>query len=247
MLLLSKRFLFSFLLLLCIVSINSTSLAAFNDADIALRRAILNNSLEDAQQAINAGANINHVEKDYTDNPLGIAINYEYIDMVALLLKNGANPNVFVDGNGFFNSTPLITAISRQRTDIVKLLVENGADVNLQAHKYFDPETIGISPLMQAIIAPYTKESLNIFHYLMEKQANVNLTTDDGQTALMYAANGDFSVYRQHAMILMAEEMLKKGADVKMRTTAGKTALDYAIDNKFSRMIELLTPKVSKK
>jgi len=243
---LSKRFLLSFLLLVLVLSISSTSFAA-SDIDIALRRAILNNNLEDAQQAINDGANLNHIERDYTDNPLGIAISYEYFDMVTLLLKNGANPNIFIDGNGFFNSTPLITAISRQRFDLVKLLVENGADVNLQAHKYFEPEVTGLSPLMQAVISPYGKDSLNIFNYLIEKNANVNLTTEDGQTALMYTANGDFSVYRQQAMVLMAEELLKKGADTKMRTINGKTALDYAIDNKFPRMIELLTPKVSKK
>lgn len=242
----SKRFLLSFLLALFTLGISSTGLAA-SDTDIALRRAILNNNLEDAQQAINAGANLRHVERDYTDNPLGIAVNYEYVDMVALLLKNGANPNIFIDGNGFFNSTPLITAIARQKLDIVKLLVENGADVNFQAHKYFEPQIIGLSPLMQAIVSPYTKDSLSIFYYLIEKGANVNLTTTDGQTALMSAANGDFSVYRQYGMILMAEELLKKGADTKARMSNGKTALDYAIASKFTRMVELLTPKVSKK
>jgi ankyrin repeat protein len=212
-------------------------------ADNALRVAVLNNNLKLMEDAINKGANVNFTREDYSDNPLSLAINNADLPAVEFLLKRGANPNVYVDGNGVINSTPLLKAIGRQNTALVKLLVEAGADVNMPAHRYYQPEQKDLSPLMQAIIAPYTRDTMDIFDYLLANGADVNYATYDGYTALMVMGAVKHSVYKQEAIYTMAENVLRKGADRLARNSKGQTALDLALENNFNQLALLLNQK----
>ncbi|MDR3348485.1 MAG: ankyrin repeat domain-containing protein [Acidaminococcales bacterium] len=212
-------------------------------ANNALRVAILNNNLELMADAINKGADVNFVQDDYTDNPLSMALNNDSLPAVKLLLQKGANPNVYVEGNGVINSTPLLKAIGRQDAALVKLLVEAGADVNMPAHRYHQPAQKDLSPLMQAVIAIYTRDTMDIFNYLIERGADVNYATYDGYTALMLAAGVKHSFYKQEAVYSMAEILLQKGANLSARNSRGQTALDLALESNFSQLAMLLRHK----
>lgn len=68
-------------------------------------------------------------------------------EAVELLLRRGANPNVF----DTFNDSPLQLAILGNHTEAVRLLVEHGADVNyVQPFVKGSPEN-GWSPLHYAV------------------------------------------------------------------------------------------------
>jgi ankyrin repeat protein len=195
------------------------------------------------EEALKNGADVNFTREDYTDNPLSLAINNNNLSAVEMLLRKGANPNVYVEGNGVINSTPLLKAIDRQNAAMVKLLVEAGADVNAPAHRYYRPNEKDLSPLMHAVIATYTRETMNIFDYLLASGADVNYATYDGYTALMVAAAAPHSPYKQETVYAMAETLLRKGASLAARNGKGKTALDLALENNFNQLALLLRQK----
>lgn len=229
-----------------LVFVLTFSLAIFAQAgplENQLRVAILNQDIALVQEALSNGANVNYVQSDYTDNPLSVAINTGNMDVIKLLLQKGANPNIHIEGNGLITSTPLLKAISMQKFELVKLLVEYGADVNLAATKYGKPEEKLFSPLMQAIAATYTRESMQIFDFLLEKGANVNYVSSEKDTALLVAADGRVSVYKQEAAYQMAEKLLLKGADKSIKNSRGRNATDVAIESNFMLMADLLRQK----
>lgn len=212
-------------------------------AENLLRIAILNESVEMVQEALRSGANVNYIQSDYTDNPLAMAVNTSNMAIIEVLLKNGANPNMQVEGNGLITSTPLLKAIAMQRLDIVKALVESGADINMPATRYYKPEETLFSPLMQAIASPYTRETMHIFNYILEKNADINYVSSEGETALMIAADGRASVYKQEAAYQMTETLLVKGAKKGLRNQRGKNATDIAVESNFVLMADLLRQK----
>jgi ankyrin repeat protein len=61
-----------------------------------------------------------------------LAVSFNSIESVRILLKAGVSPNVKKDGT----YTPLCTAIRDDRGDLLELLLSNGADPNLMASEY---------------------------------------------------------------------------------------------------------------
>ncbi len=55
------------------------------------------------------------------------SVDYGNMEVVRLLLENGANPDVRDKNSG---ETPLIRAVHRDLADFLKLLLDNGANVN---------------------------------------------------------------------------------------------------------------------
>lgn len=209
----------------------------------ALRVAVLNKDASLVQKAIDDGANINYVQDDYTDNALGLSVSAGQMQLVEVLLKNGANPNIHIDGNGVVNSTALLKAIAAQNLPIVKALIAGGANVNLPSHFYYKPNEQMTSPLMMAIAAPYTKDSMAIFDLLLQSGANVNFVNSKGETALMIASNGNYSIYHKQGVYYMAEKLLLKGADKSIRNKEGRSAQDIAAESNFSQMVDLFRQK----
>ena len=103
--------------------------------------------------------NLNEIINENFETPLFQALRTEDVDIVKLLVKNGADVNKEnKDGN-----TPLIKACKKENKNIVKLLIEYGADVN--------------------------KENKNIVKLLIEYGADVNKENKDGNTPLIYSCN----------------------------------------------------------
>src|SRR3990167_340680 len=128
------------------------------------------------QSLIDHGADINYFDGTYT--PLTYAITKNYPDIVLLLLKNGADPNLVPtpyvqeddnDYNAIDGKTPLEVAAYLGNLDMAKLLLNHGAYVGFQSRF--------TSPLLEAIKSDV--EDKNVLNQLIElflkKGADPNL------------------------------------------------------------------------
>ena len=146
----------------------------------------------DVRTQLNTGDNI--INAHYRDRretgstALHVACRNNRIDVIRILLDNGADPNSVDD----FGQTPLIELmlmdtdqlnIGRDVSAAIELLLERGADINA---KDDDNETA----LMLAIMTK-NKRAVDV---LLENRADLHLTDDRGRTVLQIAqdnGNGD--------------------------------------------------------
>lgn len=96
-----------------------------------------------------------------------------HLDIVELLIKNGAN----VNNATATNSTPLRAACFDGRLDIVKYLIEHGADLTI-------PNKYDNTCLMISCYKGHTK----VVRHLLEKGANPDLKAHCGATSIHFAA-----------------------------------------------------------
>lgn len=106
--------------------------------------------------------------------PLGLSAYFGHLDIVALLLDRGADPNI--PAKNEYQVTPLHSACSIREYAISKLLIEHGADVNARQMR-------GVTALHSAAhIGDFA-----IVELLLENGADANAKMDTGQTPLMMA------------------------------------------------------------
>src|SRR5262249_44555917 len=158
-----------------------------------------------------------------TSPPLIAAVINQQPEIVAMLLKAGAEVNKGSEENG----GPLHYAIeesnSQEGAEILRLLTKAGADVNAK-----EP-TRGLTPLMLSLDS---KELTATTTFLIESGADVNAKAAEGFTPLMVTAvAGDLN--RLHLL-------LKRGARVNERAENGLTALMLAIENKHRSVVQAL-------
>lgn len=140
----------------------------------------------------------------------------EGAQITKLLLESGANPNL-ANSDG---RTPLISAegfIYREPWGvsshvITKELLARGAAPNARSKT-------GTTPLIVAAGQP-NHDDASFLQELIDAGADVNAADEDGQTALMAAA--------EKGHVSKVRLMLDKGANVNARDKSGKTALQYA-------------------
>ena len=152
----------------------------------------------------------------------------DYLKVARLLIEKGAD----------VNHMPLLCWIAREECSsmsMAKLLIENRADVNLTDNQGQTPLHYAAANDYIAMAKLLTNFSKNIllklikgYHWiksckiqpLIENGADVNLTDNQGQTPLHYAAaNGH---------IAMAQLLIENGANVNLTDNQGQTPLDYA-------------------
>jgi len=141
-----------------------------NSCASSLNELIKKGSLDSIEKKIKKGANVN--EYKYYRTPLTCAINERNIEIVKLLLENGADANK-KDKDG---DIPITCAINKRDIEIVKLLLENGADANKEVKK-------GNTPLIYAV----RKGDIEILKYLIKNGADVNATNKYGVSILFIA------------------------------------------------------------
>ncbi len=117
---------------------------------------LLQGNLDIVYDLISDGANVNAIHINY--GPLlTIAVSKNYVKIVELLIKKGANVHIW-------NDDGLITAVKCGNLDMVRLLVENGADIHVM-----DDE-----PIISALL----NERWHILKYLVSIGSNVNACHD---------------------------------------------------------------------
>ncbi|SVD40246.1 uncharacterized protein METZ01_LOCUS393100, partial [marine metagenome] len=162
--------------------------------------------------ARNVGSN-SYDSRDRT--ALGLATRKGHIEIVKLLIDEGADVNVKYNG-GF---TPLQDALlKRGNDDIVELLVEKGANVNVQSDRCS-------SPLMLALWEHFSE---HIIELLIVKGADVNAN------AVSFPILNIAAIWPSEKI---AKLMLTKGADLNAVKPGNTTPLMHAaINNKTDRV-----------
>ena len=111
--------------------------------------------------------NVNY-EYGFTNNPLQIAIDNNYIEIVKVLLSYSENINFRIKINRFDDEYTLLTlATLKKFYEIVLLLLQNGADVNAQ-------DQYGETALVVSLEKGYKK----IAKILLEYGADPNVSTN---------------------------------------------------------------------
>lgn len=108
--------------------------------------------------------------------PLGIATHFNHEDIVGLLLKHHADPNISSQ-NGF-NVFPLHASVSANNTSISRMLLEAGAEVNIFQQG-------NMTPLHFAA----QHGNIDLIILLLEKGADIHAITSTGDTASMIASS----------------------------------------------------------
>ncbi|HEV2209860.1 MAG TPA: ankyrin repeat domain-containing protein [Verrucomicrobiae bacterium] len=151
------------------------------------------------------------------------------LDLVALLLQYGADPNLKVDANNPGgggvpdDNTPLLVATHHQLPQIVKLLLAAKANPNV-------PSFIGATfPLHYAVAEPTNVEML------LSAQAQVDARDKAGETPLHWAAGAGLSN--------SAALLLEHGAAINAADNNGNTPLHFAVAAKRTAMVDFLLGK----
>lgn len=165
-----------------------------------LKIAIENKNLEMVQLLLDKGANPNQqidLGAIFTTTPLLEAIAQQDIDIIKLLVKNGADINLpshhYADEK-ITGKSPLMYAVffvkNHTGTNIVEYLLKNGANVNYSTNG-------GYTVLMTAAncdeFSGKRKVTYGICKKLLRKGANVNMQTQSGKSALDYAKEQNYT------------------------------------------------------
>lgn len=142
-----------------------------DEAVCLLSEAVLKGDILLVKKLINLGADINILDSKALSN----AFKINMIDMIKLLLDNGADPTLDMS-----ESAPIIQACEKGNLEIVKLLLDKGVKINKTYSR--DDKT----PLMQACYYGY----YDIVQLLINKGANVNFKNESGKNAMYYALRG---------------------------------------------------------
>ncbi|KAJ7434978.1 hypothetical protein FB451DRAFT_1379598 [Mycena latifolia] len=155
---------------------------------------------------------------------LSVASYYGHIDMVKLLIDEGADANALGGGFAANIGNPLQIASLRGYASVVQLLIQEGADVN--AHG---------GPYRSALLAASSKGHELVVRLLIERGADINLPTGRLGNALQVAsALGYESVVKL---------LIQKGADVNIEGGWHGNALQAATSNGHKPVVQLLIDK----
>lgn len=203
-----------------------------SNPDTRLVEAIKHWEMEDAQAALDAGANPNLI----LPNPIAGRKTPILIDSIngrppfaLLLLEHGADVNrPDADGN-----TPLIAAISNSQAPkaLVEAILKRHPDVNAR-NRY------GITALLKS---PYRDSSEAIGLTLLARGADFRVRDHDGRDTLFYAASqGRYRVI---------QALLKKGLNPRRKDNFGETPLDFARRSNYSnsQTVQILVAATTQK
>ena len=169
---------------------------------------------------IKKGADINGALPKGYRTPLGTAALNKNLNIVNLLINNGAS----------INQEELISAIAGGNKDVVDIIINRGNDLNIS------------NGLFEAVY----NEKLEIVRLLIEEGADINIKSvnhyifgDSNKTPLHFAAAGD---YKQ-----ISEVLITNGAKVNATDAEGETPLDLAIFKRNNETATLLRKHGAKK
>lgn len=207
-----------------------------------LYQACINQDLEAIDALITLGENLNEAYDKEGDRyhgmlPLAIAVILHNFEIVDLLLKNAADPNL-LDSKSWHPFRYLYIPISNINTNFDQLqnktfqkmlqsFVKAGFDIN----SLMDDEEntlLSVSAKFADSLQLYNGNSVAkaVIEEAVYSNADVNKTNRDGISALMYLCLADQRRAEKELLIL-----LEQGASTILRDKNGKTALMYASSN----------------
>ncbi len=201
-----------------------------------LMKAAKNGWIEKVRELLKKGENINEVVscsynmkqcpfEDDSKTALIFAIENENIDIVKLLLDNGAD----------FNSIPqegysaLEASVEKGNIEVVKLLLDFGAQID---KKLEDCGTQCGCYHESVLIVALLNGNLEIAKLFINKGADVNRKSYLSQSPLMIAVEKGYTE--------IVKLLLEKGADVSVNDTHWSIAFKKALENNQTGIVELL-------
>ena len=146
------------------------------------------------------------VEDIYNETPLHHASRHGHVDMIALLLYHGADP----DNESAKNQTPLVVAAECSQIEAADRLIQWGAAIGFE-------DADGATPLHKAC----KSGALTLVKQLIEAEADVNALESDGFTSVHWACN------QGHIVVLNL--LCDRGAMVDLQDEDGETPLHRAV------------------
>jgi ankyrin repeat protein len=173
---------------------------------------VKNGTPQSIQAAIRKGVDVNARKKNDQQTPLMCAAeSNQNPEVIAMLLKAGANPNA-QDKNA---ATALMyAAYKNPNPNIITALLEAGADPMAK-------DNDGWTALM---MAAENNQNPDIVTTLLKAGADLDARDRNGMTALMYAAKKNLDLDVNTAL-------LDAGAAVNAKNNQGLTALDETLEN----------------
>jgi ankyrin repeat domain-containing protein 50 len=167
-------------------------------------------------ELLRLGADVN-ARLDYNCTPLAIAARCGQADVCKVLLDSGADPNITEK----YGSTALMGAAATGKARIVAMLLERGA--NQLSTKY------------SKVTALHRAATTDICKLLIEKGADIQATTQNGETPLLSAAGlGRWAV---------VDFLVARGSDLNATDNSGHSALYYAMLTNEEEVIVALLEK----
>jgi ankyrin repeat protein len=229
----------------------------------ALLFAAREGDVDSAKLLVAAGASVNEVAPDGM-SVLVMAAYSKHPALAAFLLDKDADPNA--DGAGV---TALHVAVLTGDLDLVKILLAHGANPNARLKKGTPVTRFGEDHVLPGYLVGSTPFlvaakflQVNVMLFLAANGANPLLTTTDGTTALMEAADRRLMANRSvdpsprglalgssgapprdESRLATIRLALELGVDVNAANLAGDTALHFAASRGSDGVIRLLVDK----
>ncbi|KAI1125379.1 hypothetical protein F5Y10DRAFT_247292 [Nemania abortiva] len=222
----------------------------------ALTAAAYDGTREIVEMLLNAGADVNAPE----GYAIQAAATQGHYEVVQELLKRGADVNALTTNENFEEGTALQGATEAGQTEIVRLLLESGADPNHGSGECAPPiiaasrgaeveildllvkakpkiDVFGGPEMSTPLINAAAYMPVSSVEQLLAAGADINLTDNDGNTALITASvRGDDDAVKF---------LLENGADIMHSSPEHGNALRAALDEENMDCLTLLVDHVS--
>jgi ankyrin repeat protein len=170
---------------------------------MSIHTAAREGNLKEVRRQLAWGVNVNERHFFTRDTLLIEAAANGHVDVVKLLIENGADVNL--KGEAWYG--PLHAAAARGHIEVVKILLENGADVNIFHQN---------KPLHNAAMNGH----IEVAQILLAHGADINVKGTDEAAPLHTAVSNN--------QLAMVRWLLSKGANVNPRASYGCTPLHSA-------------------
>jgi len=165
-------------------------------------------------------------QPNQVNKPLAYAAAYGNLDIVKLILAQGAD----INGQVAYGDVPLIKAAEHRNHDIIAYLLEQGADVNR-------PNAFGISPFIGFCAA----EDVELVQLALRHGGKVNESyvqqTRQSKGKKNYTALQAAVAYGKTDVVKL---LLANGGDPNIKDQSGKTCLDLAQEKNHSEIVNML-------
>lgn len=230
----SRFFQTAFLLLIACSAFMQLDVHAEDGPRPAIFQAIINDSIDKVNAAINSGADMNAVWKKET--PLCFALSYGKRWEVAKVLIQSSRVNIDKRGtkvDGFGNEwerTPLLIAAENGQTELVDLLLKKGADINARDRTNGAPLSQGNS----ALILAAAMNHLDTVQLLLAqaKKPDVLLREREGKTAFWFAVENE--------NLEMVKLLYSHGSKINLPDKTGASVLTTTVLHKKYDVLDFL-------
>lgn len=187
----------------------------------SIQNAAMDGNMNEVKKFLQDGVDVNAVDKE-GDSALIVASRWGYLDVVSLLIQEGADPNQ----QNIASESALGEALVFDRKKDVQLvgeLIKAGADIETQ-------DEDGYTPLHTLAYNGHHRAP-SIARTLLAQGANPNSLTQGGQDALMLALDNRDDNAASEALILLLIEHISDG---DLRDSDGWLYLDFLCDGSAS-------------